>query len=454
MQFKEFRKLYDNVIKEDSSLKVDIDFKEYESPKFTENFLQNYIQLFQKKYSDKSITPTISKFNAFLNSLNSTSTFSPIEAKFGFEELAGLTKEKTQIKSYFIYPSIYPNLFRNKKSNLLLFGVPGTGKSLLVKASVAEVKNAAFFSPLPSQLRGKYEGETEKNIANIFQSASDYIKGSKYSRAIIFLDEIDGIAAKSSDPIQARARSALLQSMDGIASSDNISIIGATNYIKNIDDAVLRRFAAKVNVNLPDRKARKWIILDQLMKSYLYPTQFLKCSNESECFKVYDKNKESLYANLKGILHHEDITRLVEMSGPRGTHKCIKGGYDDKISNKIETQGSDKTEYSAYAMSQYGYSASDLTKVMQLAITNAAQRAIYDNARYKQQEYDGKKYYVYSPEDTKKQTSISISDISEKDYDKLITFDIHMSDFENAFKEYKYTYNIDEYLEDLKNITI
>ena len=112
-----------------------------------------------------------------------------------FEDLAGLEKEKEKVKISFIYPFIFRNLFRKRPKGIMFYGPPGTGKTMIVKASTAEISNVAFFSPLPGQLKGKYEGETEKNIENVFKCASQELNlnPDKYKFAIIFFDEFDSI---------------------------------------------------------------------------------------------------------------------------------------------------------------------------------------------------------------------------------------------------------------------
>lgn len=159
-----------------------------------------------------------------------------------------------------------------------------THNTLLARAATAEIPGAAFFAPTPGTLKGKYVGETEKNIEAVFKCAAEIIgkpipggpqKGvSNYRVAIIFIDEFDTLAgSRSDDPHMANSVNALLQAMDGIESSPNVSVIAATNLPWNIDDAVLRRFSARIFVDLPDKSAREWLIRDAIAKVFLSPEQ-------------------------------------------------------------------------------------------------------------------------------------------------------------------------------------
>ena len=95
-----------------------------------------------------------------------------------FDDVAGLEKEKKIVEYSLIYPLIYPNLYPKASKGILIYGPPGTGKTYLVKAAVNKLQDmdpsvgVLFFAPSPGDLKGKFVGETEKRIEEIFTCAS------------------------------------------------------------------------------------------------------------------------------------------------------------------------------------------------------------------------------------------------------------------------------------------
>jgi transitional endoplasmic reticulum ATPase len=142
---------------------------------------------------------------------------------------------------------------------VLLFGAPGTGKTLIAKA-IATESEANFISIKGPEVMSKWVGESEKAIRMIFKKAK------QVSPAIIFLDEIDAIAprrgAYSDSGVSERMVNQLLTSMDGLEGLDSVVIIGATNRPDIIDPALLRpgRFDRILLVTAPDEQARLKIL--------------------------------------------------------------------------------------------------------------------------------------------------------------------------------------------------
>jgi len=145
-------------------------------------------------------------------------------------------------------------------SGILLFGPPGTGKTMLMRALAKELK-FNFIEVRCSQILSQWLGESEKNIAEVFDNAR------KSGPTVLFFDEIDSLAKKrradSLDEAGQRVLSTLLQEMDGAnKSKSSVIVIGSTNVPNELDPAILRpgRFDKIIYMHLPDKAARKAIL--------------------------------------------------------------------------------------------------------------------------------------------------------------------------------------------------
>lgn len=145
---------------------------------------------------------------------------------------------------------------------ILLFGPPGTGKTMIGRCIASEA-NATFFSITSSTLTSKWLGDGEKMMKTLFKVAR-CLKPS-----VIFIDEIDSILRTRSDNEQEcirRMKTEFLSQFDGLSSENNdgLLIIGTTNRPQDLDDAVRRRFACKLYIMLPDKMARKQMIIKNM----------------------------------------------------------------------------------------------------------------------------------------------------------------------------------------------
>ena len=181
--------------------------------------------------------------------------------KLSFKDVGGLEQLKEAIASKIIRPLKHPFIYQHygKKigGGILLYGPPGCGKSLIAEAAAGEA-NVAFFHVKSSDLKGKYVGETEKNIANLFAEAR------KYQPSIIFFDEFESLGGErtTAGEYQKSAVAQLLTEMNGVGTkNDQILLIAATNEPWSIDLALKRegRFGQTVLVPHPDVESRKQI---------------------------------------------------------------------------------------------------------------------------------------------------------------------------------------------------
>ncbi|RJU88766.1 MAG: AAA family ATPase [Candidatus Poseidoniales archaeon] len=182
-----------------------------------------------------------------------------------WEEVGGLLEVKDRLKESVEWPLTKPELFEHfgikPPRGIVLFGAPGTGKTLLAKA-IANEAQANFISIKGPELISKWVGESERAIREIFKKAK------QSSPSIIFLDEFESIAsmrsggsASEGSDVGNRVVNQLLASMDGVESLDGVIIVAATNRPEMIDPALLRsgRFERVLHVPPPDTGARETI---------------------------------------------------------------------------------------------------------------------------------------------------------------------------------------------------
>lgn len=190
-----------------------------------------------------------------------------IDKSITFESIGGLNHHINSLKEMVLFPLLYPEVFERFKvqspRGVLFYGPPGTGKTLVARALANECstdgKKVAFFMRKGADCMSKWVGESERQLRLLFDQA--------YSMrpAIIFFDEIDGIAPVRStrqDQIHSSIVSTLLALMDGLDSRGEVIVIGATNRIEAIDPALRRpgRFDREFYFPLPTYEARKKII--------------------------------------------------------------------------------------------------------------------------------------------------------------------------------------------------
>ncbi len=178
-----------------------------------------------------------------------------------FDDIGGLSEQIRELKEVVELPLTHPEIFEEvgiePPKGVLLYGPPGCGKTLLAKA-VAREAGATFISIVGSELVQKFIGEGARIVREVFQLAR------KKAPSIVFIDEIDAIAARRLDVGTSGEREVqrtlmqLLAELDGFKPLDKVKVIAATNRIDILDPAILRpgRFDRLIEVPLPDYRGR------------------------------------------------------------------------------------------------------------------------------------------------------------------------------------------------------
>jgi len=185
----------------------------------------------------------------------------PLES---YSDIGGLDEQIQEIKEAVELPLTHPELYEDvgikPPKGVILYGVPGTGKTLLAKA-VANETAATFLRVVGSELIQKYLGDGPKLVREMFRVAAEH------SPSIIFIDEIDAVATKRYDTTSGgekeiqRTMLELLNQLDGFDDRGEVKVIMATNRIESLDPAMIRpgRIDRKIEFPMPDEKTKRRI---------------------------------------------------------------------------------------------------------------------------------------------------------------------------------------------------
>ncbi len=214
-----------------------------------------------------------------------------LEGSEKFADVGGYEDVKEEIKDAVMLPIEQKELAYAyglvPPKGILLFGPPGTGKTMIVRALANEISYRLYYVNT-SELLSKWYGESEKNVAELFADAR------KNAPCIIMFDEIDIIGksrSSSSDDVTPRVLSVLLQEIDGAANSKKpIMIIGTTNIPHALDPALLRpgRFDKIIYIPLPDYNSRKSIFRVHIKKYPAGEIDFDKLAKKTDRFSGAD----------------------------------------------------------------------------------------------------------------------------------------------------------------------
>jgi len=215
-----------------------------------------------------------------------------------YGDIGGLEEQMQEVRETVEMPLKKPEMFDevgiDPPSGVLLYGPPGTGKTMLAKA-VANHTDATFIKMAGSELVHKFIGEGAKLVRDLFQVARDH------EPSVIFIDEIDAIAAKrtesktSGDAEVQRTMMQLLSEMDGFEDRGEIRIIAATNRFDMLDRAILRpgRFDRLIEVPKPDAEGREII--------FKIHTRDMNVADDIDFETLAERTDEASGADIKAV---------------------------------------------------------------------------------------------------------------------------------------------------------
>ncbi len=221
-------------------------------------------------------------------------------------DVGGLDDAQMRLKEGVELPLKNPDAFRRlgirPAKGFLLYGPPGTGKTLLAKA-VAREAEANFIATKSSDLLSKWYGESEQQIARLFQRAR------QVAPCVIFIDELDSLVPSrgsgAGEPqVTERVVNTILAEMDGLEELQSVVVIGATNRPNLIDPALLRpgRFDELVYVGVPDKAGRRRILGIQ--------TEKMPLASDVDLDGIADRTDRFTGADLEDVVRRAGLVAL------------------------------------------------------------------------------------------------------------------------------------------------
>jgi transitional endoplasmic reticulum ATPase len=225
-----------------------------------------------------------------------------------WSDIGGLVSVKKQLQQAVEWPLKYPDLFEQSGAKppkgILLFGPPGTGKTMLAKA-VANESEANFISIKGPELLSKWVGESESGVREVFRKAR------QAAPTVVFFDEIDAVApvrgsGLGDTNVTERVVSQLLTELDGIEELQKVVVLAATNRLDLVDTALLRagRFDRLLQVPPPDKNARLEILKIHTAKNPL--------GNDVNLDKIAEKTEGYTGADVTGLVSTAVMMALEE----------------------------------------------------------------------------------------------------------------------------------------------
>ncbi|KAL2540504.1 AAA-type ATPase family protein [Abeliophyllum distichum] len=249
----------------------------------------------------------------------------PGDIGVAFDDIGALENVKETLLELVMLPLQRPELFSKGQlakpcKGILLFGPPGTGKTMLAKA-VATEAGANFINLSMSSITSRWFGEGEKYVKAVFTLAS------KLAPSVVFVDEVDNMLGRRDNPGEHEAmrkiKNEFMMNWDGLRTKDKerVLVLAATNRPFDLDDAVIRRLPRRLMVNLPDARNREKILTVVLAKEELAPNVDLEAvANMTAGYSGSDlKNLcvTAAHCPIREVLEKENKEKDLALAGNR-----------------------------------------------------------------------------------------------------------------------------------------
>uniref|UniRef100_A0A061RBK4 26S proteasome regulatory subunit T2 n=1 Tax=Tetraselmis sp. GSL018 TaxID=582737 RepID=A0A061RBK4_9CHLO len=253
----------------------------------------------------------------------------PLES---YADVGGLEQQIQEIKESVELPLTHPELYEDigikPPKGVILYGEPGTGKTLLAKA-VANSTSATFLRVVGSELIQKYLGDGPKLVRELFRVADDM------APSIVFIDEIDAVGTKRYESQSGGEREIqrtmleLLNQMDGFDAMGDVKVIMATNRMDSLDPALIRpgRIDRKIEFPLPDTKTKRRI--------FSIHTSKMNLSDDVDLEEFVMAKDELSGADIKAVCTEAGLLALRERR-MRVTHADFKKAKEKTLYKKKE----------------------------------------------------------------------------------------------------------------------
>lgn len=247
-------------------------------------------------------------------------------------DIAGLADGKRVLEEAAVLPLMMPEYFtgiRKPVKGVLLFGPPGTGKTMLAKA-VATETNCTFFNVSSATLASKYRGESERLVRCLFDMAR------AAGPSIIFIDEIDSLCGQrgkeGEHEASRRVKTELLVQVDGVGvttddMSQRVMVLAATNFPWDIDEAFKRRLEKRIYIPLPNAEERRELLNINLNSVILGD----------------DVKLEEVAQKLEGF-SGDDITNICRDAAVNGMRRLMAQGRTPADVLKMREMGQDPSK--------------------------------------------------------------------------------------------------------------
>ncbi|MCY6484542.1 AAA family ATPase [Clostridium aestuarii] len=282
-----------------------------------------------------------------LRSVDSLDASAVEDSKYTFESIAGNEEAKESVNDIVDFlknPQKYSAYGARMPKGIILYGEPGTGKTLLAK-SVAGEAGVPFYAVSGSDFIQVYVGVGASRIRQLFKKAKSH------GRAVIFIDEIDAIGKKRDGKANGggsderdQTLNALLTEMSGFNEDEGIVVMAATNRLDMLDPALLRpgRFDRHIEVSLPDIAAREKILSLHLKNK---PVQNINVKELAQKTSLFSGAKLEYLVNEAAILACKSNSKFIDNQHFDKAYSIVLAGYEKLNRDHIKEMDKTITAY-------------------------------------------------------------------------------------------------------------